>query len=747
MAVSRHQVVKERLERVLDELATSEGGIFDAGRGGLPRLKALELFRSQLTSRLIDLEARAMKARNEGFYTIGSSGHEGSACVADALRPTDPCFLHYRSGGFMVQRAAQIPGSTPIFDTLLSLSASAEDPISGGRHKVWGLNEGWVPPQTSTIGSHVPKAVGAAFALGRWKKVFGPEGRPRPVPDDAIVMASFGDASLNHSTTVGAINAALWTRYQSLPMPLLILVEDNGIGISVRTPTDWVANQYAKRSGLSYFQADGLDLENCWLTAQSAVAHCRQHKKPVMLHMRCVRLMGHAGSDVEQTYRRIEEIEEVEALDPLIRGARWLVERGYAEGHELRRMYDELRDRIESASREASRRPKLTSRAQVLAPLAPHDEEAVALEAKRPAEGYARIRAFGGDAQVPDAVERPRHMAMLINWALHDLMAKYPELILFGEDVAKKGGVYHVTTKLAERFGVGRVFNTLLDEQTILGVALGAAQLGYLPCPEIQYLAYLVHASDQLRGEAASLQFFSNGAWKNPMVVRVAGLAYQKGFGGHFHNDNGFAFLREIPGMVLAAPSRGDDAVGMLRTLFAAARTCGRVSVFLEPIALYMTKDLHEANDGQWSFSYPETDQVVPLGEGRIYEAGAPEKLTIVSYGNGMWMSLRVARRLEERGIGVRLVDLRWLLPLNHDLVRAEAARAERLLVVDEARMTGGPGEEILAAIATMPGRRPRCARVAGADCFVPLAAAADLVLVSETEIEAAAAALLEEEA
>src|SRR6185503_5332148 len=129
-----------------------------------------------------------------------------------------------------------------------------------------------------------------------------------------------------------------------------------------------------------------------------------------------------------------------------------------------------------------------------------------------------------------------------------------------------------------------RVFNTLLDEQSILGLAIGAGQLGLLPVPEIQYLAYLHNAEDQLRGEASSLSFFSQGQFKNPMVVRIAGYAYQKGFGGHFHNDNSIAALRDIPGLIIASPARGDDAAGMLRTCVAAARTSGAVAVFLEPI-------------------------------------------------------------------------------------------------------------------------------------------------------------------
>ena len=127
---------------------------------------------------------------------------------------------------------------------------------------------------------------------------------------------------------------------------------------------------------------------------------------------------------------------------------------------------------------------------------------------------------------------------------------------MFGEDVAAKGGVYGVTRGLLKRAGAARVFDTVLDEQSILGLALGAGVTGLLPVPEIQYLAYLHNAEDQLRGEAATLQFFSQGQYRNPLVVRIAGYGYQKGFGGHFHNDDAVGVLRDIPGLVIASPAR-----------------------------------------------------------------------------------------------------------------------------------------------------------------------------------------------
>jgi 2-oxoisovalerate dehydrogenase E1 component len=198
--------------------------------------------------------------------------------------------------------------------------------------------------------------------------------------------------------------------------------------------------------------------------------------------------------------------------------------------------------------------------------------------------------------------------------------------------------------------------------------------------------------------------------------------------------------LREIPGLIMACPSNGQDAVGMMRTVVASAKVDGRVSAFIEPIALYMTKDLHEDKDGLWSFSYPDESFVVPVGSARTWGEG--EDLTIISYGNGHWMSLRVAKRLEKRGIRARCVDIRWLNPLPLDDIAREALATGHALIVDECRETGGMAEGIMTGlIERCPDIRMK--RVTGVDTYIPLGAAANLVLVSENDIENAAIELV----
>ena len=257
-----------------------------------------------------------------------------------------------------------------------------------------------------------------------------------------------------------------------------------------------------------------------------------------------------------------------------------------------------------------------------------------------------------------------------------------------------------------------------------------------MPIPEIQYLAYLHNAEDQLRGEAASLSFFSNGQYRNPLVVRIAGYGYQKGFGGHFHNDNSVAVLRDIPGLVVASPAHPSDAAPMLRTCVAAALADGTVSAYVEPIALYHARDLHDDGDDVWTAPYaaPDewTDAHVPIGEGRLVRDG--DDVLIATWGNGLHLALRAAKQLAADGVSCRVFDLRWLAPLPVDQLVEHANEVGRVLVVDETRHAGGVGEGVVTALVER-GVDATIRRVAAVDSFVPLGDAANLVLVSVDQV------------
>lgn len=700
--------------------------------GDMPPAEAVSIYRSGCLSRSLDRISRKMQAAGEGFYTIGSSGHEGMAAVAAALRPTDMAFLHYRDAAFQIQRASQVEGTTIAWDMLLSFACSSDDPISGGRHKVLGSKALTIPPQTSTIASHLPKAVGVAYSIGLARR-HPPE--HKQLADDAIVMCSFGDASANHSTAQGAFNAAQWTSYQSIPVPILFVCEDNGIGISTKTPQGWIAATFSARPGLRYFSCNGLDIYETKRIASEAAEYVRRSRKPAFLHIGTVRLYGHAGADMPTTYLPREVIEAEEAHDPLLHSVRLLNEAGALGLDEALEIYQQTEQRVERIAVEVITKPRLTTAEQVMEHIVPPPR---ICRRDNGSSTEARENAFGSDVK---AMQAPQIMSRLINWALTDLMLDHAEVLLMGEDVGRKGGVYGVTQKLVNRFGRARVIDTLLDEQSILGLAIGLAHNGFVPIPEIQFLAYLHNAEDQLRGEAATLSFFSKGQFTNPMVLRIAGLGYQKGFGGHFHNDNSVAVLRDIPGLILACPSIGSDAAMMLRECVRLAREEQRLVVFLEPIALYPMRDLHEAGDGGWMSLYPSPSDRIALGE--VGEHGSGKDLAILTFGNGVYLSRQAQKRLGEMGIEAKVVDVRWLSPLPENAIVEAVAHCGKILIVDETRRTGGIAEALMALLAERTDA-PH-ARLTATDSFIATGPAYGATMPSIDAIVEAAVQLAEQ--
>ena len=764
--------VLAELERRLDARVaglTSRPRVDVRGSGApvLSRADALALVTDMLASRVLDVVARELRAEGRGYYTIASSGHEHNVLLGALSRPGDPALLHYRSGAFVLARARRaraegVASVDAVADILRSLLAAQDEPASGGRHKVWGSAPLAIPPQTSTIASHLPKAVGLAIALGRTtrrrsddtQRERGPDRGGRagvaplaPAPllslagPDPVVICSFGDASFNHASAQAAFNAARWARRRGSAVPLLFVCEDNGLGISVPTPAGWIADSVRGMEGITYVSGAG-DIDVAHHAVGRALDIARTGRVPVLLHLPTVRLGGHAGSDVEVAYRDRADIEADLAADPVARALERLVDIGSLPPEDVGSLVALVRAQVRAAVPDAGTTGVLASRQAVLAPLAPHrPERIVARVAELPLSTADRQHVAA--RRLPEDADQAgeRTLAARINQALREELARRPDMVVFGEDVGRKGGVYGVTVGLQQVHGPGRVHDTLLDETSILGLAQGYGLAGALPVPEIQYLAYVHNALDQLRGEACSTSFFSDGAFTTPMVVRIAGLGYQRGFGGHFHNDDAVGALRDIPGLALAVPSRGDDAVRMLRAALAMAEVDGRVVVFLEPIALYHERDLHEVGDGRWLTDFPvaqggSSDVLLPGAVGTYGPEDAPQ--LVVTYGNGVRIALRAAaRHVHGGGEPVRVMDLRWLSPLPLEAVREAAGRARRVVVVDECRASGGGIADAVVADLAENGLIPPggVTSVRALDSYVPIGPAADLVLVGEDDV------------
>ena len=750
--VTTPQNLDERFREAVSALQPPEsrrdpGAPVRAGTA-LTGAQARDLFDAQLTARHLDLAARWLRSFNEGFHSTGSAGHEGNAAVAAALRADDPVLLDHRSAAFYCVRAVHhrnpdgpstaVPDPAKRLedaarDVLRGVVASVRDPLTGGRDKLFGNPALHLIPALSTPGGHLPRAAGLAAALSR--------ATAAPWPADAIVVASFSAAGAAGPGAAAALQAAARWDHAGRPVPLLLVCEDDG-------GADLAGALLDGRPGVRYSAADGGDLAAAYDAAVEAAAFVRGERRPAVLRLATVHLLGGPGDPGpgDPGPGPGPALDPVD-MDPLIGTARLLVAAGLLDADDVITRYDEVGWQVRKAAEEVLGEPKLASVGEIVSSLAPRRPlriaHAVAEAADRAAGpgAPARSAAFGG--RLPEQAG-PMTLAQTIGATLTDALAATLGLLVLGPD-ATRGGPHGVTAGLGGHGG-DRVFDSLPDATSTLGLALGAGLAGLLPVPEVAGLAALHSAAEQWRTEAATMSYLSAGAYRNPMVLRVPGLAQPLGLGGHLANDNSVAALRDVPGLVVAVPARAADAAPMLRSCLAAAEVDGTVSVFLEPVALYQTRDLYQQGDSEWLAAYPDPGtwaaDHIPIGRARIYGLGTAQDLTIVTYGNGVRMSLWVAAQLAADGYGSRVVDLRWLSPLPvADLVR-EAAATGRVLIVDETRRSGGVGEGVLAALvdgAFVGSVR----RVAAADAPVPLGPAAQQVLVGEDAITQGAHALL----
>lgn len=269
-----------------------------------------------------------------------------------------------------------------------------------------------------------------------------------------------------------------------------------------------------------------------------------------------------------------------------------------------------------------------------------------------------------------------------INDGLRTAMRDDPSVLVFGEDVGKKGGVFLATENLQKEFGVKRCFDTPLSEDGIVGAAIGMAMNGLKPVAEIQFQDFIFPAFDQIVSEAAKLRYRSGGQYTAPLVIRTP---YGGGIrGGLYHSQSGEAYFCHTPGLKVVVPSTPHDAKGLLLASIADPDPV----LFLEPKALYRSV----------KGEVPEGSYRVELST--LREARAGKDVTVFCYGAMVPVSLKAAEESLASGIDVRVVDLRTLLPLDEEGVLEHARSTGRVVVVHEAPRFCGFGAEISALIA-----------------------------------------------
>ncbi len=636
---------------------------------GVPLAHALEDYRTACLSRAIDDREMALQKQSRVFFQISGAGHEALLlALARQLRPGyDWFFPYYRDLALVLGL-----GVSPT-DVLLQAVGSAADPASGGRQMPahWGAKDKNIVTQSSCTGSQCLNAVGSAEAARYISR------RPHlpgcVAHGDELTYVSLGEGATSEGEFWESLNTAC-----TLHLPVLFVVADNGYAISVpsadQSPAP-ISELVAGFRGLRTYRVDARDYFEAYATAHDAVAHVRAGTGPALVHAKVTRPYSHSAADTQSKYRTAEELADETAHDPiaLLRAA--LIDAGALTEDDAERIRVEATAEVAEAAKVAMAAPL---------PEAASATEHVYVLPKVPMPGEpssdGEVVAFG------EAIKR----------TLHEIMEADERVRVFGEDVADarealladlegKGGVFGTTHGLQRRFGEARCYNTPLAEANIIGRAVGQAIRGLRPAPEIQFFDYIWPAMHQIKSEAATIRWRSNGAFSCPTVIRVPIGGYLTG-GAIWHSQSGESIFAHVPGLLIAFPSRARDAVGLLRYAF----QCEDPVLFLEHKHLLRQPYARDP--------FPEPGWVLPFGHGDIRRPGTD--LTLVTWGATVQKSLEAAAALDAEGAGaVEVIDLRTISPWDQDLVGQSVQRTGRALVVHEDVLTGGFGAEVAAWI------------------------------------------------
>jgi len=695
-------------------------------RQGLDEETLVGLYRTMYLSRRIDDKEIQLKGQNKIFFQISGAGHEALlAGAALAMKPAyDWFFPYYRD------RALMLGLGMTAQEMLWSAVGAEKDPNSHGRQMPshWGSVNLNVPSQSSCTGTQALHSVGAAEASYRASLVKELEDKVTGFKGDEVVYMSVGDGTTSEGEWWEALNTAC-----NLKLPVIFVVEDNGYAISVPVEVGTAGGDISKLvsgfPGLFMQKVDGTDPLASYAAFKKAVEYCRERKGPAFIHGKVIRPYSHSLSDDEKLYRPDEEREADASIDPIKTYAEFLMTEGIASSEELEALRKEIDDEVNKAAD-------------------------IAIETPQPAPETALRNVFSPDVdptdrQLFDTEEgtelsgNPGTMVDLINRCMHEEMERDPRIVIFGEDVADcsreeylervkgKGGVFKVTANLQRKFGSARVFNSPLAEANIVGRAVGMAIRGLKPVVEIQFFDYIFPAMMQIRNEVALTRWRSDGDWKCPMVLRVPVGGYLKG-GAVYHSQSGTTLFSHTPGLMIAYPSTALDANGLLRT----AIRCDDPVLFLEHKHLY--RQVYNKS------AYPGSDFLIPFGKAKTVREGTD--ISIITFGALVERSNQAAKRLEQQGISVEIIDLRTLVPYDWEAVAESVKKTSRVIVAHEDPISYGYGAEIAARISNelfeyldAPVRR-----VGATDTFVAYAPQVeDFILPQSEDVEKAVVELM----
>jgi len=569
---------------------------------------------------------------------------------------------------------------------LLGLGLPLEEALGSTMMRAGGMSDGrdigvvfnmprkvgpCVLPVCGGVGAQYTPAVGWAQALRYRIAQLGDQ-----TCKDSIAVAHGGEASTATNGFWAALNIVTTER-----LPFLFFIEDNGYGISVssrhQTPGGNIARNLESFRGLRVLDGDGSDPAAAAALIQSAVAGVRCGDGPALIRLTVPRLSGHSGQDT-QTYKSESEIAAENARDPLTKLREQLVPHTLSAADwdtEMAEGRAAVGRALEAVERRAA--PD-ASRIQRYVFSEIGSDGSIDLQQQGGIRGAGVVPAPGTERPNP---EGPRiNLVTAVRRTLEHELATNPRMLVFGEDVGRKGGVHAVTLGLQEKFGADRVFDTSLSEEGIIGRAVGMAASGLMPVPEIQFRKYADPAAEQLN-DCGTMRWRTVNRFAAPMVVRIPGGFFKCGDPWH-SQSNEVQWLHGV-GWRLAMPSNAQDAVGLLRS----ALRGNDPTIFFEHRSLLDSASARRP--------YPGDEFVVPFGKASLLREGT--LLTVVTWGA---MVERCEQAIDASGKSADLLDLRTLSPWDREATLASVRKTRRCLIVHEDTMTAGFGAEIAAVLA-----------------------------------------------
>jgi 2-oxoisovalerate dehydrogenase E1 component len=603
-----------------------------------------EWFHYILLGRQVDYRFQVLNRQGRAPFIISCAGHEAAQIgVGWPLRPKHDWISPYYRDVVLNMRMGMSP-----LDLMLSVLAKAADPASGGKQTPGHFSDTRlnIISGGSPVATQMVHGAGVAYAL----KMDG---------TDKVVMTCYGEGAGSEGDTHEAFNFAAIYR-----LPEIFVCQNNGFAISTPMRKEYAVDYVAQRAagyGFPGVTVDGRDPVTCYVVSKEAVARARAGEGPTLIEALVDRLGAHSSEDDQRRYRTQEEIDHLALNDCLEQFKKRLLDEGVLSAKEVAELEERVKEEVTQATREG-------------------------MESPDPPAENALTNVYS--TAVPKAIDpasgvetEEMNMVAALRSALTEEMERDERVMVLGEDVGQKGGVFLVTDGLRNRFGEARVIDTPLAESSIAGVALGLAIAGKRPVAEMQFADFAHMAFNQITNEIAKFRYRSDGDWGVPMVVRAP-------MGGHAHgalyHSQSIEARFATPGLKIVIPSSPYEAKGLL---LAAIRDP-------DPVLFFEHKRLYR----MFKEPVPKGEYLIPLQVARTVREGTD--ISVFCYGLMVHYALEAVKQLEQDGVSVEIVDLRTVYPLDKDAIITSARKTGKCLVLYEDNFSVSIGSEVAALIA-----------------------------------------------